>query len=128
MKISIERDVFADAIGWVLRSVSSRATLPALGGVLFDASGAQLRLAGTDLELAGEATVEASIEDTGTIVLPGRVLGEIARSLPPGAVRIEATGTQAKLSCGSAEFTLRVLPVEDFPVLGQPDGAVTGTI
>lgn len=128
MRISIERDVFADAIGWVLRSVSARATLPALGGVLFDASGPQLRLAGTDLELAGEATVDASIEESGTIVLPGRVLGEIARSLPSGAVRIESSGQQAKLSCGSAEFTLRVLPVEDFPTLTQPGDAVTGTI
>ncbi len=128
MKISIERDVFADAIGWVLRSVSTRATLPALGGVLFDASGPQLRLAGTDLELAGEATVDANIEDAGSIVLPGRVLGEIARSLPAGSVRVESSGQQAKLTCGSAEFTLRVLPVEDFPSLSQPSEAVTGTI
>src|SRR5688572_33066174 len=117
MQISIERDLFADAIGWVLRSVSSRATLPALGGVLFDASGSQLRLAGTDLELAGEATVDANIEESGTVVLPGRVLGEIARSLPAGAVRLEASGQQAKLTCGSASFTLRVLPAEDFPTL-----------
>lgn len=128
MKISIERDVFADAVAWVLRSVSARATLPALGGVLFDASGPQLRLAGTDLELAAEATLDAHIEEAGTVVLPGRVLGEIARSLPAGAVRIESTTQQAKLTCGSAEFTLRVLPAEDFPTLSQPTDAVTGII
>jgi len=128
MRITIERERFADAIGWVLRSVSTRATLPALGGVLFDASGPQLRLAGTDLELAGEAQVDAKIDEKGSVVLPGRVLGEIARSLPEGAVRIEASGGQAKLTCGAAEFTLRALPLEDFPNLAAPEGAPSGTL
>ncbi|HEX9711830.1 MAG TPA: DNA polymerase III subunit beta [Actinomycetota bacterium] len=128
MKITIERERFADAIGWVLRSVSARATLPALGGVLFDAQGSTVRLAGTDLELAGEATIDANVEEAGQVVLPGRVLGEIARSLPEGAVRIETTGGQVKLTCGSAEFMLRTLPVEDFPHLGAPDDVTGGTI
>src|SRR5919108_1341998 len=103
MKITVERDVFADATSWVLRSVSSRASLPALGGVLFDASGPKVRLAGTDLELSGEALIEAKVDAPGTVVLPGRVLGEIARALPEGAVHIEATPQQAKIRCGSAE-------------------------
>lgn len=123
MKITIERERFAEAVGWVLRSVSTRATLPALGGVLFDAQGSTVRLAGTDLELAGEATIDAKVENAGQVVVPGRVLGEIARSLPEGAVRIETTGTQAAIACGAAEFTLRTLPVEDFPHLSAPDAA-----
>lgn len=128
MKINIERERFADAIGWVLRCVSTRATLPALAGVMFDANGATLRLAGTDLELAGEATVDAKVDEAGTVVLPGRVLGEIARSLPEGAVRIGTAGGQATLVCGAAEFTLRTLPVEDFPTLAVPEGAPGGSI
>jgi len=128
MKINIERERFADAIGWVLRSVSTRATLPALGGVLFDAQGSTVRLAGTDLELAGEATVEAKVEEAGSVVLPGRVLGEIARSLPEGAVRIETSGGQAIVACGAAEFTLRTLPVEDFPQLSPAEGGAGGAI
>lgn len=127
MRITIERDRFAESIGWVLRSVSSRATLPALGGILFDADGPSLRLAGTDLELAGEANVDAKVDERGRVVLPGRVLGEIARSLPSGAVRLESSGGQAKITCGSAEFTLRALPVEDFPSLQTPEGAPGGS-
>jgi DNA polymerase-3 subunit beta len=128
MKIGIERDKFADVVGWVLRSVSSRATLPALGGVLFEANGKQIRLAGTDLELAGEATIEGSVDEAGSVVLPGRVLGEIARALPSGAVRLETSGGQVKLTCGSATFNLRALPVEDFPALAAPEGAPGGSV
>lgn len=128
MRITVERGIFAESIGWVLRSVSSRATLPALGGVLFEAASGKLRLAGTDLELAGEATVEAAVEEGGSVVLPGRVLGDIARVLPEGAVRLETTGQQAKITCGTAEFTLRTLPVEDFPTLADPAGSPSGSI
>lgn len=128
MKITIERSVFADAVAWVLRSVSSRATLPALGGILFDATSNELRLAGTDLELASEATITAAIEEPGTVVLPGRILGDIARVLPEGAVRVETTGQQTKVTCGTAEFTLRTLAVEDFPRLPVAEGTAAGSI
>lgn len=128
MKIRIERDAFAEATGWVLRCVSSRATLPVLGGVLVEASGAGARFAGTDLEVAGEWRAEAAVDEEGKTVLPGRVLGEIARSLPSGSVLVEATGAQARVSCGAAEFKLRCLPLEDFPALAAPAGAPGGTL
>ena len=127
MKITVERTIFAEAIAWVLRAVSARATLPALGGVSFETTPTGVRLIGTDLELTAEATIECKVEEQGRAVLPGRLLGDIARSLPEGAVRIGLEGTQAKVSCGPAEFTLRTLPVEDFPTLPEPAG-VSGEI
>lgn len=128
MKIRIEREGFAAAVGWVLRCVGVRATLPALGGVMLDATGEKLRLSGTDLELAGETEAEARIEEAGRLLLPGRVLGEIARSLPQGTVAVEGDASSVKISCGSAEFTLRCLSVEDFPTLARPGEAPGGTI
>ena len=127
MKIRIERDAFADVVGWVLRSVGSRATLPVLGGILIDAEGDQMRLSGTDLEISGAASVTAGIEEGGRVLLPGRVLGDIARALPEGTVNLVADGGQGKITCGSAEFVLRTLPVEDFPEIASPAGE-TGTV
>lgn len=127
MKIRIERDAFAEACAWVLRSVGTRATLPVLGGVLASGEGKSVRLAGTDLEVGAEATLEAAVEEEGRSVLPGRVLGEIARSLPPGTVGLEAEAGQARIVCGSAEFTLRTLPTEDFPAIGGVTEAPGGS-
>ena len=121
MKIKIERDAFAEAVGWVLRSVGSRATLPVLGGVLIEADGETLTLTGTDLEISGEACVGAAVEKSGKVLLPGRVLGDIARALPEGTVTLTADATMGKIVCGQAEFTLRTLPVEDFPQISLPD-------
>lgn len=127
MKIRIERDTFAEVVGWVLRSVGSRATLPVLGGILIDAEGDTLTLSGTDLEISGVAAVTAGIEEPGRVLLPGRVLGDIARSLPEGSVTLATDGGQGKLTCGSAEFVLRTLPVEDFPQIATPSGEA-GTV
>jgi DNA polymerase-3 subunit beta len=128
VKIRIERDAFAETSAWVLRSVGTRATLPVLGGVLIVAEGKQIRLSGTDLEIGAEAHVEGAIDAEGRTVLPGRVLGDIARSLPPGTVRIEAEAGQARISCGSAEFSLRTLPTEDFPSIAAPADAPGSTL
>ena len=128
MKIRIERDAFAESSSWVLRSVGTRATLPVLGGVLITAEEGAIKLAGTDLEVGAEAVVEGAIDAAGRGVLPGRVLGEIARTLPPGTVRIELDAGQARVMCGSAEFTLRTLPIEDFPSLAGPTDAPAGTV
>ncbi|TMK16502.1 MAG: DNA polymerase III subunit beta, partial [Actinobacteria bacterium] len=128
VKIRFERDAFAEATSWVLRSVGTRATLPVLGGVLITAESGTIKLAGTDLEVGAEAVVEGAIDAEGRGVLPGRVLGEIARTLPPGTVRIELDAGQARVVCGSAEFTLRTLPTEDFPSLAGPAEAPGGSV
>jgi len=122
MKIRLEQSQFADIVGWVLRSVSSRSTLPALGGILFRASGSTLTLTGTEQDLSGQLSVEVAVEEPGEVLLPGRLLGDIAKSLAGGAVRIDTEGTQATISNGSATFTLRTLPVDDFPAFDPPAG------
>ena len=45
MKFTTERDNFADAVAWVSRTVSTRPTLPVLGGTLVELEGSRLRLA-----------------------------------------------------------------------------------
>jgi DNA polymerase-3 subunit beta len=43
-------------------------------------------------------------------------------------VRIEVEAGEARVSCGSAEFTLRTLPTEDFPPLAAPADAPGGSL
>lgn len=128
MKIRIERDQVADTVAWVLRSVGSKATLPVLGGILVEAGDGRISFSGTDLEVAGRAEIEGSVEQAGRAVLPGRLLNDIIRSLPEGSVTIEADSSSGKITGGAAEFTLRVLPADDFPAFQGLEVAVTGTM
>jgi DNA polymerase III subunit beta len=126
MKFRAERTEFADAAGWALRTVGARATLPALSGVKLDVEGERLRLLSTDLEIASELSVPVQAERDGTALVPGRLLGDVVRSLPNAPVAAEVVDDRLHLECGRARFDLRLMPAEDFPALPEPgpDAAV----
>lgn len=126
MKFRAERAEFADAAAWALRTVGARATLPALSGVRLEVAGDRLILASTDLEMASELSIPVQAEREGVALVPGRLLGDVVRSLPNEAVDAEVDGDRLRLRCGRARFDLRLMPVEDFPALPQPspDAAV----
>ena len=87
MKVSVARDPLAAALQLVGRAVSSRGTLPSLGGILVSAEGGGLTLRATDMELAlTRALTEVKAESEGTVLLPGRLFADVVRSLPAGDV------------------------------------------
>lgn len=120
MKFRAERTEFADAAAWALRTVGARATLPALSGVRLEVSGDRLVLASTDLEISSELSIPVQAEREGVALVPGRLLGDVVRSLPNAAVAAEADGDRLRLVCGRATFELRLMPVEDYPTLPEP--------
>ena len=128
MKFTTERDAFADAVAWVSRTVSTRPTLPVLGGTLVELTDDRLRLASTDLEHTGEATIEVRGEQDGRIVVPGRIFGDVSRNLPAGMVEVEAGDTGLTVRCGQVSHELRLLDAEDFPTLTQPSLEQVGTL
>lgn len=129
MKFRADRAEFAEAATWALRSVGARATLPALSGVRLEVRGERLVLSSTDLEIASELSIPVSAEREGVALVPGRLLGDVVRSLPPAAVAAEATGDRLHLTCGRAKFDLRLMPAEDFPPLPEPaEGAATAVL
>jgi DNA polymerase-3 subunit beta len=126
MKFRADRTQFADAATWALRSVGARATLPALSGVRLEVRDQRLTLSSTDLEISSELSIPVSGERDGLALLPGRLLGDVVRSLPNAAVEAEVVADRLHLQCGHARFDLRLMPVEDFPRLPEPaaDAAV----
>ncbi len=124
MKLSISRDNLLSGLQMVGRAVSSRATLPALGGVEFTAAGQTLTLRATDMEMGLTVSLsEVQIETEGTVLLPGRLAGDVVRSLPPGDVSLLLRSEQrdVELVAGGARFHLRTLASEDFPRMPGPD-------
>jgi DNA polymerase III subunit beta len=116
VKIRVNRDVLADAVAWAARVLPSRPVVPVLSGLLLEA-GEDLTLSAFDYDVSARATVEADVAEEGRVLIPGRLLAEISRSLPAEDVEITTDGQEAVLTCGSAEFGLITMPVEDFPTL-----------
>ncbi|MFL5907700.1 MAG: DNA polymerase III subunit beta [Solirubrobacterales bacterium] len=123
MKIDTTRQSLLDALLVVSRAVSARAALQALSGILISADG-EARLRATDMELGLEVGLEGQIEGEGAIVLPGRLLVEVVRSLPDGPVSLALREAErdVELSAGSSRFHLRTLPADDFPRFPDPEG------
>ena len=124
MKLTVSRDELSSALQLVGRAVSSRGTLPSLGGILLDASNGSLTLRATDMELALTRTLDVAPESDGGVLLPGRLLADVVRSLPPGDVSLELRSEQrdVELAAGGAQFHLRTLSSEDFPRLPEFEG------
>jgi DNA polymerase III subunit beta len=124
LSLSIPRSDLAAAVTLVGRAVSSRANLPALGGIQLEAADRGLVLRATDLELSLTREVPASVEGPGAVLLPARLLGDVVRALPDGPVELAHRPDQrdVELSAGAARFHLRTLTGDDFPRLPTLDG------
>jgi DNA polymerase III subunit beta len=122
LKLTTKRDDLVSKLSIVSRAVSTRAATQALSGVLLNAADGRVTLAATDLDLGLETTLEAEVGEGGAILLPGRLFAEVARSLPDAGVEIESREAEqdVEIRSGGSSFHLRVLPVEDFPKLPQP--------
>ncbi len=116
MKIQVERDVLAEAVAWTARALPARPAVPVLAGIRLQAAG-ELTLSSFDYDVSAQATVPVSTEEEGDLLVSGRLLAEITRSLPARPVEITTDGARATLTCGSATFTLLTMPSEDYPSL-----------
>jgi DNA polymerase-3 subunit beta len=126
VKIQVERDVLADAVAWTARALPARPTVPVLAGMRLQA-GDDLTLSSFDYDVSAQATIPVITEEEGSVLVSGRLLAEISRSLPARPVQITAEGGKAVLSCGSATFTLLTMPEEEYPALPEMPPAA-GTV
>jgi len=125
LKLTTKREDLVSKLSIVSRAVSTRAATQALSGILLTAAEGCVTLSATDLDLGLETALEADVAAEGSVLLPGRLLAEVARSLGDQTVEIGSREAEhdVEIHSGSSSFHLRVLPAEDFPKLPSADGA-----
>ena len=130
MKVTCGRDELADRLQLTGRGVSTRTNVQILAGIMLRASGGQLHLSATDMEISLRVSLEAQVEDEGAIVVPGRLLVDIVRLLPAGDVTITHRAEEgvAELTCGPASYKLHTYAAEDFPRLPEVDPDASFTV
>jgi DNA polymerase III subunit beta len=124
MKLSISKELFLEDLSIAVRAVSTRSAVQSLAGVMLEASDGRLELRATDMELGVRVSREAKTDTTGSVVLPGRLLLDVIRSLPKDDLTLEHRSAEqdVEVTCGQASFHLRTLPGDDFPKLPEPTG------
>lgn len=119
MKFQANRDVFSEAVSFAVKLLPQRTTLPILSGVLIQATESGLILSSFDYEVSAQTEIAAEVEETGTVLVSGRLLAEIANRLPNAPVRFSTEESRIVVSSGSASFTLLSMPVEEYPSIPQ---------
>jgi DNA polymerase-3 subunit beta len=131
MNFTITRQNLHNGLAAVSASIPSKTTLPVLSNILFEARDGEVRMSGTDLDVAVRVRVPAEVKQPGSLTAPGKKLQEIVRELPDHPVEVTTRGEQIELKCGKSHFKLNGLPADEFPTLTEVDFGsgltVTGT-
>ena len=130
LRMTVSRDELAARLATVARGVSTRTTVLVLGGIQLRAEAGKLHLAATDMEVSLRASIDAAVDGEGTVIVPGRLLLDIARSLPGDEVAIEHRPEEAVVivTSGPANYRLHTYSSEDFPRLPDVESVVLHTV
>ena len=123
MKFRCERDALLEALMVAVRAAagasSSRA---ALTGAHLDLADGTLVVTGSDLDLTLSVTTDVAGEADGAAVAPARLLTDVVRAVPAGSVEFSVTDDgEASIVAGPSEFSIRLIPAEDYPQLAFKD-------
>lgn len=116
MKFTVDRQKLQKALQKVSNIIGSRSMLPLLGNVLINATDEGLELTTTDLELRLVTTVEAEVTEGGSTTLPAKKLVSLIGCFSAEKVEFDINEKDfARITCGTAKFTLLGLSAADFP-------------
>ena len=130
LRIVCARDELAQKLAVVSRGVSTRGAVQILSGVLLRFVNGSAELAATDMELSIRTALDAQEGADGEVVVPGRLLVDLARLLPEGEVTLEHRDEDGSLHvrCGPAEYRLNTFSAKDFPRLPDAGAAETSPV
>ena len=123
LKVTCGRDELVSRLAMVSRVVSTRGSVQVLSGILLRPVGDTLEIAATDMELSLRTTLAARVTGDSALVVPGKLLVDLARLLPASEVTIEYRPEEgvAQISSGSYSSKLNTFAAEDFPRLPAVD-------
>ncbi len=122
MKLVCAQTEFNSALQLVSRAVASRPTHPVLANVLLtaDQGTERLSLTGFDLNLGIQTSFSATIETSGAITLPAKLLVEIVARLStdsPITLISDDLGENVELISSNGSYQMRGMSSDDYPEL-----------
>lgn len=123
MEIKIARNELLKSVSRVQSIIERKSSMPVLSTILFDASGSNVRLSATDLELGFQETVSAEVIHEGSITISGRKVFEILKESNSETFFIKSKENNwVFISDEIARFDLACIAPDEFPAFIEPEG------
>ncbi len=107
MKLQITQKSLNKALSAAGRAAAKRTTIPILSYVLFEASGNQVVISGTDLDVEIKSHAEASISQGGAVCAPAGPFMDISKKMADGKdISIELDNNRLTIKSGRTRFHL----------------------
>lgn len=121
MEFTAKKDELLKELSLIQGIVERKNTIPVLANVLMEASGSEVRLAATDLDVGLRCKFPAEVRETGSLTLSAKKLFEIVRAVSEQDIEIkELENFWAAITAGRSYFKMVGLAKDEFPSLAEP--------
>ncbi len=122
MEIVCNQNEFNYAIQLVSKAVASRPTHPILANILLTADQGtnKVSLTGFDLNLGIQTSFDATVNKSGAITVPSKLLSEIINKLPseiPVSLDVDESSDNILIKSDRGSFNIKGIPSDDYPSL-----------
>lgn len=118
MKFLCKTEDMLQALTLVSRAISTQQSLPILGNILFQAEGRRCIVSATDLELSIVTSLDAQIENEGSVTVPARAILNFAQYNSDTEVLVETIeGTQLRCISDHAKATISGESATEYPTI-----------
>lgn len=120
MKFTCHQQQLAKGLNTVSKAISNRTTIPALKGILLKADeNNQLTLTSSDMDFSIERTIDADVQEPGSVIVMAKLFSEIIRKLPYQVISVSVDEDEkVTITTDTSEFTIVGMAADEFPNIG----------
>lgn len=125
MRFFVDTSELNAGISTVTKALPARTTVSILEGIYMKAAGSTLLLRCSDLNIQIETVIAATVEEEGSIVLPGRLFAEMVRKLTGEMTSFDVKKNTASIESGRFRTTLQGENGADFHTMSSVSRELT---
>jgi DNA polymerase-3 subunit beta len=119
MKFKIKKEYLLESLNDVSKAMSSKNLIPVLAGVKFEVKKDGIYLTCSDDDITIQSFIDKkkieTIDDDGSVVIPGKYILDIVRKIPNEFIEIETDGLKIVISTPSSVYNLNGMDAKDYP-------------
>ena len=126
MHFTVSKSALLKELNLIQGVVEKKSTIPILSNLLIEATGDELSIKGTDLDVSITTSCSVEAKKPGAVCLQAKKLFEIVRALPEAEIEFkQGEGDQIAIVCERSKFRMSGLPKDHFPEVKSFDGHFT---